>query len=288
MSDNVVRIRIMVVLLLVAVATVVWSLGAGFAGAQPTNDNLLKVHFLDVGQGDATFIESPDGVQVLIDGGKDSSVLRELGKVMGWRDRTIDLLIATHPDGDHIGGLIDVLRRYEVATIMITDNETDSPVAPVFFAAVEAEGAEVVYAEAGQVFELGASTTLEILFPVGSVSEMETNASSIAAQLQFGEIEFLFTGDAPKSIEAYLVDTYGSALASEVLKVGHHGSKTSTAETFVTAVDPDFAVISAAKDNPYGHPHEEVINVLDDVVVLGTYDAGTTSFLSNGREVWQK
>lgn len=254
----------------------------------------LAVHFLDVGQGDATLIETPDGVQVLIDGGPDAGVLRELSAQLGFFDRTIDVLVATHPDGDHIGGLIDVLERYEVGTIVLTENESDTPTAAAFAAAVAAEGAEIVYARAGASLTLGASTTLDILFPDRNPVGFESNASSIIAQLHYGDIEFMLTGDAPKNIEEYLVREHGSALESEVLKVGHHGSDTSTAATFVAAVAPQFAVISAGADNRYGHPHTEVLRRLKSGGLASTFQApmiletkdGTVSFQSDGNRVW--
>ncbi len=267
--------------------------------AYESTSGYLAVHFLDVGQGDATLIESPDGIDVLIDGGPDAGVLRELSRELGFFDRTIDVLVATHPDGDHIGGLIDVLERYEVSTVVLTENENDTPTAAAFAAAVTAEGAEVVYARAGASLSLGASTTLEFLFPDRNPAGFESNASSIIAQLQYGEIEFMLTGDAPKSIEEYLVREQGAELESEVLKVGHHGSDTSTADSFLSTVSPQFAVISAGADNRYGHPHEAVLNRLTCThkcggrtstfqapTILETAELGTISFMSDGNQVW--
>lgn len=250
----------------------------------------LEVHFLDVGQGDATFIETPDGVQVLIDGGREAGVLRTLAKEMSFFDRHIDVVIATHPDADHIGGLIDVLKRYEVELIVVTENKSETPTADAFFKAVEAEGAQVVYARKGASLALGASTTLTVLFPDRNPVEFESNASSIVTQLRYGDTEFMLTGDAPQSIEEYLVHTFGTALKSDVLKVGHHGSDTSTAEAFLLAVDPDIAVISAGKDNSYGHPHEEVVDRLraHGVSMLETAAVGTVSLVSDGVRVWQE
>ncbi len=251
-------------------------------------DGVLEVHFLDVGQGDATFIEAPGGTQVLIDGGPGSAVLRELGDAVGFFDRDIDLLIATHPDMDHIGGLVDVLARYEIKTILITENENDTPVAEAFTDAVSKEGATVLYARRGQVFDLGAgdagSTTLMILFPDREVSGLESNTSSIVARLSYGSTDFMLTGDSPIAIEEYLVSLYGTQLESEVLKAGHHGSRTSTAATFVAAVDPEYAVISAGKDNRYGHPHQEVVDILQGAgtMVKNTAEEGSVTFFSDG------
>lgn len=267
----------------VVVWLLVWSTGVGAAASPPP----LSVHFLDVGQGDATFIETSAGTQVLIDGGADTAVLRELSAVMDFSDRSIDLVIATHPDADHIGGLIDVLERYEVATVVLTETERETATAAAFAAAVRAENANVIYARAGDIFTLGASTTLTILFPDRAATELESNTASVIAQVEHGDVEFLFTGDAPQSVERYLLDRFGDGLQSEVLKVGHHGSDTSTAAEFVAAVQPAVAVVSAGHDNRYGHPHAEVLERLSGIPLRQTAIDGTVSLATDGAVVWE-
>lgn len=263
-----------------------------FTAASAPHDPLLTVHFLDVGQGDAILIESPDGTQVLVDGGPDGSVLRELGRTLGYFDRTLDMIVATHPEQDHIGGFVDVLERYDVTHILRTENQSDTPVAALFDERAEQEGAEIYYARAGQVYTLGAGpagmVTLAILFPDRDPQGLESNTSSIVARLSYGDIEVLLTGDAPQSIETHLVSTHGSGLRSEVLKVGHHGSRTSTAEMFVSAVTPALAIISAGEDNRYGHPHQKVLDTLSKVgaTVLNTGTEGGVTLQSDGAQVW--
>lgn len=253
---------------------------------------MLEVSFLDVGQGDATLIESPAGIQVLIDGGRGSAVLGPLSRKMGFFDRDIDILLATHPDADHIGGLVDVLRRYRIHTIVMTENESDAPVYEVFTKAVQNENAEIIFARRGTVLDLGSgaagSTTLTILFPDHDPSALESNTSSIVSRLTYGESEYLFTGDSPQSIEEYLVGLSPDILSSDVLKVGHHGSRTSSAETFVTAVHPTYAIISAGKDNSYGHPHKEVTDLLTakGIMQKNTADLGTIVSESDGATIW--
>lgn len=255
----------------------------------------LTVAFLDVGQGDATFIESPSGTQVLIDGGRgDNAVLRGLPEVMGPFDRSIDVVIATHPDADHIGGLVSVLERYEVRTIVLTNNVNDTPAYDAFMNAVRGEHAEVIYAMRGQTFDLGwgsaGSTTLSVLFPDRDVTNLESNTASIIAKLTYGDADVLLTGDAPDTIETYLVGIDGTLLQSEVLKVGHHGSRTSTAATFVAAVTPQIGIISAGKDNDYGHPHREVMTTLEQfgVSTKNTADVGSIFMESDGSRIWFK
>lgn len=250
----------------------------------------LTVSFLNVGQGDATFIESPTGVQILIDGGPDRSVLRELAAIMPWHDRTIDVVIATHPDADHISGLVDVLQRYEVSHILEPGVKHDTPQAESMLKSVAAENAEYTLARRGHAIDLGGGAFLEILFPDRDANDFETNTASIVARLVYGETSFLFTGDSPASIEKYLVALDGKALESDVLKVGHHGSNTSSALLFVGFVAPSRAVISRGCDNRYGHPHQEVLATLErfEIEVKDTCKDGTVTFISDGTQVFER
>ncbi len=251
-------------------------------------DEVLTVAFLDVGQGDAIFIETVDGVQVLIDGGPDGNVVRELSKQIPFFDKTLDVVLATHSDKDHIGGLIDVLERYQVETIIRTKNKNDTEVAAMFDKQQSVEGSEVYFARAGQLLELGASTTLLILSPQGDPTDWESNTASIVAQLQYGESTFMLTGDAGVNIEEYLADTYGDLLQSDVLKLGHHGSRTSSGDIFLDVVSPKYAIVSAASDNSYGHPHKEVVEAVSkrNIELLETGLVGAIVFRSDGKNIW--
>lgn len=261
--------------------------GIWYVALAQANEGELTVAFLDIGQGDATFIESPAGVQVLIDGGKGGSVLRELASVMPFGDRSIDIVIATHPDGDHIGGLIDVLERYEVAHIIESGVQGDTPLVAKFETVAVEEAAERTIALRGQRVSLGGGAYLEVLFPDRSLPNVETNLGSVVARLVYGETVFMLTGDSPIAIEQYLASLDRERLASNVLKVGHHGSKTSTSPLFVGFVDPQYGVISRGCDNSYGHPHQEVLDTLAKFAVqtLDTCEEGTVIFTSDGKEV---
>ncbi len=245
---------------------------------------MLTVAFLDVGQGDAIYIEAPNGNQMLIDGGAGRAVLEELATVMPYGDRTIDVVLATHPDLDHIGGLPEVFARYQVGMFIESDVEDGGDDHAALREAVEAEGLEQVVARAGQVVALDEGVYLEILFPDRDMSTAEANAASVVARLVYGETSFLFTGDAPSSIETYLTGRYGSLLASDVLKLGHHGSKTSSAEAFLGFVAAPYVVVSAGCDNRYGHPHAEVIDRVTSVgaEVVSTCGDGTITFTTDG------
>lgn len=285
MEERIFRARLMVVILLSLVCVGVWSSVVAYV---PSSDSQFSIAFLDVGQGDATFIETPTGTQVLVDGGAGAGVLRELASVMAVFDTDIDMVIATHPDTDHVGGLVDVLDRYEVEHIVMTENEGESPAARAFARAAHEEGANITMARRGQLWQLDASTTLEILFPETDPSDMESNASSIVVKITYGSTSFMLTGDSPKRIEEYLVLAHGEHLQSTVLKVGHHGSRTSTSELFLDEVAPEYAIISAGKDNRYGHPHVEVTDALFNrqITTLNTAEEGTVVFMSDGKTVW--
>ena len=256
-----------------------------------SENGMLKVTFLDVGQGDATLIESPSGTQVLIDGGKGSVVLQRLSAHMGFFDKDLDMVVATHPDMDHIGGLIDVLDRYTVHTILMTENMGSTPTFETFIQKVKDEHADIIYARTGQVFDLGkgaqGSTTFTILFPDHDPTNLESNMSSIVGRLVYGESEYMLTGDSPQEIETYLVSLYGDELSSDVLKAGHHGSRTSSSEVFVYAVHPQYVIYSAGKDNSYGHPHKEVTDLMiaHGIIQKNTADQGSISSVSDGIEI---
>ena len=181
--------------------------------------------------------------------------------------------------------------RDSIDTIVRTENESDTAVSAAFvLMAAEEAGAITHLARAGDVLTLGASTTLTLFSPAGNPASWESNNSSIVARLTYGEIDFLLTGDAGVGIEEYLVATYGTALESEVLKLGHHGSDTSTSPVFLQTVSPLYAVVSAGAGNRYGHPHQAVV---ERVVVVGselvsTADSGTIVFKSDGTRVWRE
>jgi competence protein ComEC len=288
MKTHKVRLVILVVLLLLAV----FSLYAAF---REERNGILTVAFLDVGQGDAVYIEAPSGNQMLIDGGPGKSVLRELSKVMPFYDRSIDVVIATHADQDHVGGLPDVFKKYKVNIFMESGVSGDSSsykelekiVAGASSSADEA-GIKKILARRGMSVDLGDGAILQILFPDRDPSGMETNMSSIVAMLVYGENEFLLTGDSPIAIENYLVSLGG--LQSDVLKTGHHGSKTSTSAEFVSAVSPQYAVISVGKNNKYGHPNQETLDTLNNfgAKILRTDELGRIIFKSDGQNLQLK
>lgn len=259
----------------------------------------LEVIFFDVGQGDAAFIETPERQQILIDGGPNGQVILEkLGEEMPFWDRTIDLVVLTHPEKDHMAGLIEVLKKYKIENILWTGVVRDTAEYKEWVKLIKEEGANIVIARAGMRI-LGGSTSLqiwgrsdldssrtllELLYPFESLegkAMKDSNDTSIVAKLVFGETSFLFTGDATKSVERQLLHQV-EQLNSDVLKVGHHGSKTSTSREFVEAVSPEIAVISAGKNNSYGHPHQEVLDNLAGARIMRTDLEGGIKLKSDG------
>lgn len=258
-----------------------------YAVIREDRQGLLTVSFLYVGQGDAIYIESPTGTQVLIDGGPDSTVVRRLGEVMPWYDRTIDLVIGTHPDADHIAGLIDVFSRYRVGTILQSSVLGTTETWGVFEKSAKAETPRFITAERGQIVDIGDGAYVEILAPDRAVPNLETNTACVVARLVYGETSFMLPCDAPQAIEQYLVELDGARLKSTVLKPGHHGSKTASSPLFVGYVDPEYAVYSRGCGNKYGFPHAQTIATYAafHVPTLDTCENGTVTFVSDGARV---
>jgi competence protein ComEC len=269
-------------LTLLAATVLIW-----YAVVSEDRGGKLTVAFLDVGQGDAIFIESPTGVQLLIDGGPGPVVLRELGKVMPFYDRTIDMLMISNPDKDHFAGFLDVLRSYKVGAVMEPGTVGASAEYPVLERLIEKENIPRLLARRGQRVDLGGGAVLEILFPDRDIEGVGTNEGSIVAKLTYGDTSFLLTGDTVNAVEEYLAQLEGKRLDVDVLKVAHHGSNTSTSEALLGFASPAIAVISAGKDNRYGHPHREVLDRLNqfEVETIGTYENGRVMIDSDGETV---
>jgi len=235
----------------------------------------LQITFLDIGQGDASFIEWGDGTQMLVDCAIDARILEALGRVMNPRDRVIDYLLVTHPDQDHYGGCVDVLKRFEVKNIVYTGyNKSSSNYFPIFEEFVRRENAQYVEIQHQQIWDI-ASSTIHFLYPDKKIdthpvvqkmgSQDASNNTSIVFILEYGKNKILFTGDAELETEEYLVETYGDALDVDVLKVGHHGSAGSSSDRFLGKVKPELAMISSGRENRYGHPHPRTLKRLERV-----------------------
>ena len=249
------------------------------------------INFFDVGQGDGIFFELPNHVQVLIDGGPGSSVLSKLGSMMWFWDHTIDLVILTHPHADHVDGLIDVLKRYDVGMIIESGSFYPTPDYDEWNTLVRQKKIPVVYARKGQYVALSDMATFHILSPQKEVvGKRFTNIhdSMVVSKLVYGSTTMLFTGDAEKIVEYNLISS-GISLVADILKAGHHGSKTSTTQGFLDAVRPRFAVISVGKKNYYGHPHTDVVDRIQasGIDLFRTDIHGDVEFMSDGKNIWK-
>ncbi len=264
---------------LVIAAILVWT--AVFAKAQNVGE--LEVHFFDIGQGKAIFIEAPDGNQILIDGGPDNSVIEKLSAAMPVFDRDIDLLILTHPDSDHLNGLVEVLKRYNVAKIMETGIVDSTPEYAAWNNLIKEKNIPVVYVQGGEKIKIGKGFLMEILYPNRSLAgeaPSNTNSSSIVARLDYGQNSFLFTGDTEPVTESYLVGS-GTNIDVDILDVSHHGSKNATGEEFLSAATPETAVIQVGANNRYGHPAQETLDRLKNAKVYRTDLCGDIDILSD-------
>jgi competence protein ComEC len=257
MTDR--RLKLIHLVILLCLAVFAFST---YSSAQE-KDGLLKVYFFDVGQGDAIFIETPNGNQVLIDGGPDNKILQELAGVMPFYDREIDIVVDTHPHADHIAGLIKVLERYGVKNILQAKEDYNSPVVPAWLDAVKNEKANEIEAIAGKIIELGNGVVLKIIYPKESLEGQTVknpNNSSVVMVLDYKETEILLVGDIEAKIEKELLN---DNISADILKIGHHGSKTSTTANFLERVGPQVAFIEVGSKNKFGHPAFEVIQRLE-------------------------
>ncbi len=258
---------------------------------------LTQVSMFDVGQGDSFFIQTTNGKQMLIDGGKDATVLGELSKVMPWNDRSIDIVLATHPDMDHIGGLDEVLKRYKVDMFVTSEVGGETDEYKNLMKLVESKKIPAYFLRSGMKINFSSAEYFEVLFPDRDVKGWETNTGSVVGKFVSGTRSILFTGDSPAPIEQYLSAKYKNGeLDVDILKLGHHGSRTSTTSAYLKATTPSLALISAGKNNSYGHPHKEVLDLLKqfNILYISTQteglsaQAGTVTFETDGVKWYRK
>ncbi len=222
-----------------------------------TAEGQLIAHFINVGQGDAIFIQTP-AKNILIDGGDRGTTVANYLRNQGIS--SLDLVIGTHPHADHIGGLINVFQSIPVKEVIDPAVVHTTKTFEDYLTLIDKKDIKFTEGRAGMNRDLGGGAQLELLHPT-SPSSSHLNNASIVARLVFGQVSFLFTGDAETEAEKEMLNR-SAALVSDILKVGHHGSRTSTTQAFLQGVDPEVAVIMCGKDNQYGHPHEEILQRL--------------------------
>ena len=228
-----------------------------------SNSRGLTFAMLDIGQGDALFVESPTGTQIMFDGGPTKSVLGPLARVMSPFDKSIDAIVITNPDADHIGGFLDILKNYKVGKVFESGAINDSKIYQNLQAEIKRQNIPEILVKRGMKLDIGGGAQIDILFPDRDVSTWSSNDASVVARLSYGKTSVMLTGDATVKTEGIVLAENSSAqLQSTVLKVGHHGSRTSSSHDFIQAVAPTYTMISDDKDNKYGHPHQETLDTL--------------------------
>ncbi len=253
-------------------------------------DDQLHVYFLDVGQGDAILIQAPDGRQILVDGGPSpTALLNELGAVLPFWDHSLDLVVLTHPDGDHLTGLIPLIERYRVGQVLDTALSDTAPAAEAWRAVLARDHVPRTFAVRGMRFSLG-QVQLTVLHPGpqplrGTAADDNNNA--IVLRLDYGQTSLLLTGDAESEAEADMLRA-GLPLQADLIKIGHHGSQSATSAPFLAAVRPHVAIIPVGAENRFGHPHPAVLARLAAVqaAVFRTDQHGRIEVVSDGRQ-WQ-
>lgn len=246
----------------------------------------LRVHVLDVGQGDAIFIETPEHFQILIDAGPDKSILTELGEVMPFWDREIDAVVLTHPHSDHVGGLPEVLRRYRVNRVYTTGVIHTSSDYLTFLDLIKENNIDTTAVTEPFTLEFDSGIDFEFLYPLKSFVGLRVknlNNTSIANRLVYGDTAIMLTGDLETEAEEELLLS-GRDLTAQILKAGHHGSATSSHLEFLEAVDPDLALLSCGAGNSFGHPSARTVSRMErqGIDILRTDLSGSISLASDG------
>lgn len=247
----------------------------------------LSMSVLDVGQGDSILIQTPEYHNILIDAGPDSLAVDQLGSRLSYFDKTIDLFILTHPHRDHHGGILDVMQKYDVKTVLLTGVHSGDPLYKAFLDKAKSDGISIIFNQNHQDIQVSPNVYLDILYPfeeqslVGQDIDNDNNASIVARLIRRTDDGWhslsMLTGDAEHEEELAILLS-GQDLLSDILKVGHHGSRTATSDAFLAAVNPSIAVISAGEDNKFDHPHPEMLEKVKDLEVYQTMVEGMVVF----------
>lgn len=270
--------------IIIALAVIVAGISYSVFVWQQTHYTGLVIAMLNIGQGDSFYIRTPAGKDIVIDGGPDRSVLSELGRVMPSQDHVIELVVATHPDADHITGLTQLRDTYTVETLMTNGETKQTGVATALERWQEDGSAHVLHPQRGDRLDIEPDLWLEFLSPSTQRHE-DANDDSIVFILHYKNATALFTGDASSTVEQEILDTFDRAqLDVDLLKASHHGSHTGSSMDFLRVVKPEIALISAGVNNKYGHPHASVLYHLEQVseAVFRTDRVGRLRCTSHG------
>ncbi len=279
-NKNSITLKHYILALLLLMTSFIW-----YVEVSEDRGNIMTVAFLDVGQGDAIYIEAPNGNSVIIDGGPNRSLLPALGRILPFYRRSIGMIINTNPDTDHYAGFIDLLERYNVGMELEAGTISKTPTYQRFEDFLVSHHVPHSFAKRGMKIILDSKygVYIDILYPDANLKGVNSNDGSIVAKLVYGSTTVMLEGDATSKVEKHLLSLHDDVDA-DILKVGHHGSRTSTMDEYVKTVSPAYAIISSGRDNRYGHPHQETLATLDKykIKILETMNLGTIIFKSDG------
>ena len=243
-----------------------------------------EFHFIDVGQGDSTLIVTEDAA-VLIDAGPTDAAETTARYIRGYTD-TIDYMILTHPHEDHIGGAVKIINNLQVKNVIMTDASNDVVTFSRLIGVIEDSGVRVIEAQVGNTYNVD-GIGLRILAPLADLDDF--NEYSVVTRVEYGDVSMIVTGDAESGSEELMLEAYTSGeLDADLIKLGHHGSNTSSTSEFLAAVSPKWAIASCGLDNPYGHPHQQTLERARElgIPVLRTDEMGTIVFATDGEDLW--
>ena len=278
------QLATIVVFGLIAIASTIF--GQDVIDTSNLNANgVIEVSYLDVGQGDATYIKVND-MDILIDAGSKSDVDNLMKQLEEKNIDDFEIIVATHPHEDHIGGMTKVLQTYKVESFYMPKVEHSTKTFENMLREVENQGLKVKVLKEGINIDIGEGALLETISPTQDSYSNLNNYSPIM-KLTFGNKSFLFTGDAEKDVEAEVLSKYKDKLDSDVIKFGHHGSSTSSSKSFIEAVSPIYGIISCGVDNSYGHPHKEILKLIQDMNIEAyrTDTQGQITVISDGNNI---
>lgn len=248
-------------------------------------DGTLRVHYIDVGQGDCTLLQTPDNKNILIDTGNPENYDTINVYLKAQKVEKLDVMLITHPHSDHMGSAEKILKNYAVESVYLPKVAHNTMLFENFMKTLSEKGLKANVAYAGVSIPAGDAVSIDLFSPIEGKSYTELNDYSPIARVAYGETSFLFTGDGENEDEQDAIAQAGLKLKSDVLKVGHHGSDTSTGELFLSLVNPQYAVISVGRDNTYGHPSENTLNKLRGKTIFQTDREGNVVAISDGQGI---
>ena len=241
----------------------------------------LSLKFYDVGQGDSVFIRTPAGYKIVVDGGPNNKVVNYLEKELALWDRKIDLLVLTHPQADHLFGLVEVVKRFKIGKLLISGVDNDTNLYKLWMKTLKEIGINPIIVTQSSTISLSDTVNFGVVWPKEEKPQVsDLNEACIVMKVSYGNFDALLTGDADQKVQPY-----GSSLSEvEVLKVPHHGSKTAMSDEFVSLIKPQVSVISLGKNNSYGHPGKSTLEQLQKIKskIFRTDQNGTIEIVSDG------